>query len=111
MKQKIVRVGGIEISNTLPFVLIAGPDSIESENHAMMMATHISSLCKKLEIPYIFKASYDKANRTSINSFRGVGVNHGAEILKNIKEKLNIPVTDAGIRYKYYHFCGKRLII
>jgi 2-dehydro-3-deoxyphosphooctonate aldolase (KDO 8-P synthase) len=88
-----VSIGNIILGNSLPFVLIAGPDSIESKKHALMMASNISSICRELKIPYIFKASYDKANRTSVSSFRGVGVDEGLKILKTIKDKLNIPVT------------------
>lgn len=93
MNNLIVKVGDIEISNRNPFVLIAGPDSLESEEHALLMARSISEIAKKLEIPYIFKASYDKANRTSVNSFRGVGLKKGLRIFKTIKKKLNIPMT------------------
>lgn len=83
----------IVIGNNLPFVLIAGPDSIESEEHAMFMANKINQICIELGIPYIFKASFDKANRTSIKSFRGVGVVEGSKILQKISNSLNIPVT------------------
>lgn len=85
-----ISIGNIKIGNELPFVLIAGPDSIESEDHALMMATKINSICDDLGIPYIFKASFDKANRTSVKSFRGVGVNEGTRILKKIKTDLDI---------------------
>lgn len=88
-----VIVNDLKIGNKLPFVLIAGPDSIESEEHAVMMASSISSICHELEIPYIFKASFDKANRTSIKSFRGVGLKDGMRILKKIKDDLGILVT------------------
>lgn len=88
-----VKISDLKIGNNLPFVLIAGPDSIESEKHALMMAFNISSICRELDIPYIFKASFDKANRTSIKSFRGVGLSEGMRILKKIKDDLNILVT------------------
>jgi 2-dehydro-3-deoxyphosphooctonate aldolase (KDO 8-P synthase) len=88
-----ITISGLKIGNKLPFVLIAGPDSIESEKHALMMASNISSICCELEIPYIFKASFDKANRTSLKSFRGVGLDEGMRILKKIKNDLNIVVT------------------
>lgn len=91
MKQ--VNINNIKISNGNPFVLIAGPDSIESLEHALLMATNINKIAKSFKIPYIFKASYDKANRTSVKSFRGVGVKKGVEILTEIQKKLNIPVT------------------
>jgi len=86
-------VGSVTIGNDLPFVLIGGPDSIESLNHAMFMAKSINDICLNLGIPFIFKASFDKANRTSIKSFRGVGIERGMKILGQIKKELKIPVT------------------
>ena len=75
-----------------PLVLIAGPCVIESEAHATQMASRISHIAGELGIPYIFKASYDKANRTSIDSFRGPGLHDGLRILENIKDTFNVPV-------------------
>jgi 2-dehydro-3-deoxyphosphooctonate aldolase (KDO 8-P synthase) len=72
--------------------LIAGPCVIESEEHAIRMAEIIKGVTKSLEFPFIFKASYDKANRTSIRSFRGPGLKEGLRILKKIKDELNLPV-------------------
>jgi 2-dehydro-3-deoxyphosphooctonate aldolase (KDO 8-P synthase) len=72
--------------------LIAGPCVIESEEHAMRMAEAISGVCKALRLPYIFKASYDKANRTSVQSFRGPGLKEGLRILHNINVSLGLPV-------------------
>jgi len=72
--------------------LIAGPCVIESEGHALKMAESISAVARKLEIPYIFKASYDKANRTSLQSFRGPGLEEGLRILKKISKEVGIPV-------------------
>ena len=72
--------------------LIAGPCVIESEEHAIRMAEIIKGVARSLEFPFIFKASYDKANRTSIQSFRGPGIKEGLRILKKIKDELNIPV-------------------
>jgi len=88
-----VKIQDINISNSKPFILIAGPDSIESLNHALMMAREINKIARSLNIPYIFKASYDKANRTSIGSFRGVGIKRGVEILTQIQNKVKIQVT------------------
>lgn len=82
----------IKIGNNFPFVLIAGPCVIESEENAFNIASEIKRICGELEIPFIFKASYDKANRSSINSYRGPGIAKGLQILKNIKKKLNIPL-------------------
>lgn len=72
--------------------LIAGPCVIESEAHALKMAEEISAVARKLQIPYIFKASYDKANRTSLHSFRGPGLEEGLRILKKIGKEAGVPV-------------------
>jgi 2-dehydro-3-deoxyphosphooctonate aldolase (KDO 8-P synthase) len=81
-----VTIGGPEL------FLIAGPCVIESEEHALFMATSIAAICRELAVPYIFKASYDKANRTSIASFRGPGIAEGLRILHNIREQVHVPV-------------------
>jgi 2-dehydro-3-deoxyphosphooctonate aldolase (KDO 8-P synthase) len=72
--------------------LIAGPCVIESEAHALRMAEIIKGVTRSLNLPFIFKASYDKANRTSIRSFRGPGLREGLRILKKVKEEVHIPV-------------------
>jgi 2-dehydro-3-deoxyphosphooctonate aldolase (KDO 8-P synthase) len=72
--------------------LIAGPCVIESEAHALKMAEEISAVARKLQIPYIFKASYDKANRTSLHSFRGPGLDEGLRILQRIGKEAGVPV-------------------
>ncbi|HEO8420643.1 TPA: 3-deoxy-8-phosphooctulonate synthase [Yersinia enterocolitica] len=76
-----------------PFVLIAGPCVIEDEKLIMETAEQLKELTKKLNIPFIFKASYDKANRSSIHSFRGPGMEKGLEMLAKVKETFNVPVT------------------
>jgi 2-dehydro-3-deoxyphosphooctonate aldolase (KDO 8-P synthase) len=85
------QVGDIHIGSGDLF-LIAGPCVIESEEHAIRMAEIIKGVTKSLDFPFIFKASYDKANRTSIRSFRGPGLKEGLRILKRIKNELNLPV-------------------
>lgn len=85
------QVGDIHIGSGDLF-LIAGPCVIESEGHAIRMAEIIKGVAKSLHFPFIFKASYDKANRTSIRSFRGPGLKEGLRILKKIKEELQLPV-------------------
>src|SRR4051794_13076653 len=72
--------------------LIAGPCVIESEEHALKMAECIAGVCKAMGVSYIFKASYDKANRTSLSSFRGPGLKDGLRILRKIKESVHVPV-------------------
>src|ERR1700726_965604 len=85
------QVGDVHIGSGDLF-LIAGPCVIESEEHAIRMAEIIKGVTKALGFPFIFKASYDKANRTSIRSFRGPGIKEGLRILKKIKEQLQVPV-------------------
>jgi len=85
------KVGNIEIGGKDLF-LIAGPCVIESEAHALRMAEAIRDETRKLQLPFIFKASYDKANRTSLKSFRGPGLEEGLRILKQIKQKVGVPV-------------------
>jgi 2-dehydro-3-deoxyphosphooctonate aldolase (KDO 8-P synthase) len=72
--------------------LIAGPCVIESEAHALKMAESISAIARKLQMPYIFKASYDKANRTALSSFRGPGLEEGLRILRKIKTATGLPI-------------------
>jgi len=87
-----VKIGDISFGDNHPFVLIAGPCVIESKEGAFKIAQTLQKITKKLKIPFIFKASYDKANRTSIHSFRGPGIVEGLKILAEIKDKLNIPI-------------------
>src|SRR5947199_10273279 len=75
-----------------PLFLIAGPCVIESEAHARTMAERISTVAAEVGVPYIFKASFDKANRSSVNSYRGPGLQEGLRILKKIKSDLNLPI-------------------
>lgn len=89
---KTINIRSVKLGGGNPFALIAGPCVIESEQKAFLMAASLKKITTKLKIPFIFKASYDKANRTSIDSFRGPGLQEGLNILKRIKEKLNIPV-------------------
>ena len=74
------------------FQLIAGPCVIESEEMVMSIAAEMKAITRELEIPYTFKASFDKANRTSINGFRGPGIEKGMEILKKVKDTYGLPV-------------------
>jgi 2-dehydro-3-deoxyphosphooctonate aldolase (KDO 8-P synthase) len=89
---KEINIGNFKIGKNNPLVLIAGPCVIESEKLCFEVAQRIKEITQKLKIPFIFKSSYDKANRLSIESFRGPGIKKGLEILRKIKEKLNLPI-------------------
>lgn len=95
MQQKVVRAGSIEISNDKPMVLFGGMNVLESRDLALSIAEHYVTVTEKLGIPYVFKASFDKANRSSLNSFRGPGLDEGLKILQEIKQTFNVPlITD-----------------
>jgi 2-dehydro-3-deoxyphosphooctonate aldolase (KDO 8-P synthase) len=87
-----VEVGSIRVGGTQPLVLIAGPCVIESEAHALGLAEAVAKIAAELRVPYIFKASYDKANRTSLSSYRGPGVAEGLRVLRKVRETLRLPV-------------------
>ncbi|MCL5807116.1 MAG: 3-deoxy-8-phosphooctulonate synthase [Deltaproteobacteria bacterium] len=89
---KTIRIGRLSIGGGAPLVLIAGPCVIENEERTMEIAGFLKNLTEKLEIPFIFKASYDKANRTSRGAYRGPGLTRGLEILGRVREELDIPV-------------------
>lgn len=88
----LVEVSGIKFANARPFVLIGGPCVIESEQHAYSMAVKLKKIAKALRLSYIFKSSYDKANRSSVGSFRGPGLREGLRILGRIRYELKLPV-------------------
>ncbi len=90
--QKIVRVGDIEIANDKPFVLFGGMNVLESRDLALQIAEKYVQVTEKLGIPYVFKASFDKANRSSINSYRGPGLEEGLRIFQDVKEQFGVPV-------------------
>jgi 2-dehydro-3-deoxyphosphooctonate aldolase (KDO 8-P synthase) len=85
-------VGKVRFGAGAPLFLIAGPCVIESEGHALMMAEKLGVVAGELGVPYIFKASYDKANRSSVASYRGPGLKNGLKILAKIKKKTGLPV-------------------
>lgn len=89
---KTINVAGVKFGGRSPLAMIAGPCVIESREGCMEIADKLVKLSKRQNIPLVFKASYDKANRTSINSYRGPGISKGLEILAEIKEKYNVPV-------------------
>jgi 2-dehydro-3-deoxyphosphooctonate aldolase (KDO 8-P synthase) len=87
-----VAIGDLRMGGGRPFVLMAGPCVIESEAHALALASHLAALTRRLHVPFIFKASYDKANRTSGASFRGPGLDEGLRILAAIKSAHGVPI-------------------
>ncbi len=87
-----VSIKNLQLAQNLPFVLIAGPCQIENRDHAMKMAETLLEITSRVEVPFVFKSSFDKANRTSLGSARGVGMEAGLEILSEISASLNVPV-------------------
>ena len=87
-----VSVAGIQVGNQLPFVLFGGMNVLESRDLAMRVAERYVEVTQRLNIPYVFKASFDKANRSSINSFRGPGLDKGLAILAEVKQQFNVPI-------------------
>ena len=87
-----VKIENLEVSNDAPLILIAGPCVIESETLAQDIAGTVKEITNEYKIPYIFKSSFDKANRTSLHSYRGPGIEDGLKILQSVKDKINVPV-------------------
>ncbi len=95
MNNQVININNIELANDKPFVLFGGMNVLESRDLAMRIAEHYVEVTSKLNIPYVFKASFDKANRSSINSYRGPGMEEGLKIFEEIKNTFNIPlITD-----------------
>ncbi|MGO2135634.1 MAG: 3-deoxy-8-phosphooctulonate synthase [Marinobacter sp.] len=92
MAQSTVTVADIDIANHKPFVLFGGMNVLESPEMAFEVAQAYVEVCRKLGIPYVFKASFDKANRSSVTSFRGPGLDKGLQILADIKGKFGVPI-------------------
>lgn len=92
MATPVVTVGDVSIGNELPFVLFGGMNVLESRELALQIAEQYVAVCEKLAIPYVFKASFDKANRSSINSFRGPGLDEGLRILADVKSEFGVPI-------------------
>ena len=90
--KQIVELGQIQIANHLPFVLFGGMNVLESKDLAFEIAETYIEICQRLDIPYVFKASFDKANRSSLHSFRGPGLDKGIEWLAEIKNTLHVPI-------------------
>jgi 2-dehydro-3-deoxyphosphooctonate aldolase (KDO 8-P synthase) len=90
--QRTVAVGDIAIANELPFVLVAGPCQIESREHALKTAEAIAENCRRLGLQFIYKSSFDKANRSSIGTARGVGLDEGLAVLAAVRDAIGCPV-------------------
>ncbi len=92
MENQIININDIELANEKPFVLFGGMNVLESRDLAMRIAEHYVEVTSKLKIPYVFKASFDKANRSSISSYRGPGMEKGLKIFEEIKSTFGIPI-------------------
>tara|TARA_B100001093_G_scaffold517909_1_gene600920 strand:+ start:1154 stop:1981 length:828 start_codon:yes stop_codon:yes gene_type:complete len=92
MQQKTIKVGELKIGGNNPIAFITGPCQLESRDHAMMMAEHLAQVCYRTGSKFIFKASYDKANRSSISSARGIGMQEGLRVLQDISKAFDCPV-------------------
>ncbi|UJF20182.1 3-deoxy-8-phosphooctulonate synthase [Vibrio sp. SS-MA-C1-2] len=92
MNQKIVKVGDIDVANDKPFVLFGGMNVLESRDLAMEICEHYVTVTEKLGIPYVFKASFDKANRSSVHSYRGPGMEEGLKIFEELKAQFGVKI-------------------
>jgi 2-dehydro-3-deoxyphosphooctonate aldolase (KDO 8-P synthase) len=92
IKQKKVKVDNITVANDLPFVLFGGMNVLESRDLAMKICEHYVTVTDKLNIPYIFKASFDKANRSSVHSYRGPGLEEGMKIFQELKQQFGVKI-------------------
>ena len=92
MAAQRIHIGSITFANDAPFVLIGGVNVLESQDFALQVAGHYAEVCRRLDIHFVFKASFDKANRSSIHSYRGPGLEKGLAILNAVKNSYGIPV-------------------
>lgn len=92
MESKAVKVGSIDVANDKPFTLFGGMNVLESKELALKICEHYVKVTSKLGIPYVFKASFDKANRSSVNSYRGPGLEEGIKIFEAIKAEFDVPI-------------------
>ena len=115
MENKIINCNGIEISNNKRISLIAGPCQLESEQHAMDMAGKIKEIADKFKIGFIYKTSFDKANRTSIKGKRGAGLEKSLPVFDKIKKELNLPIltdihNEEPVSYTHLTLPTKRIV-
>ncbi len=92
MSTKLIKVGNVEIGAGRPLAVIAGPCVVESKDSALRHAAALKERADRVGVPYIFKSSYDKANRSSVNSYRGPGLVQGLEILAEVKRQIRVPI-------------------
>lgn len=92
MTKQLITLGDIDIANDKPFVLFGGMNVLESRDLAMTIAEHYVEVTQKLDIPFVFKASFDKANRSSVSAYRGPGLDEGLKIFQEIKSTFNVPI-------------------
>jgi 2-dehydro-3-deoxyphosphooctonate aldolase (KDO 8-P synthase) len=92
MTKQLISLGDIDIANDKPFVLFGGMNVLESRDLAMTIAEHYVEVTQKLNIPFVFKASFDKANRSSVSAYRGPGLDEGLKIFQEIKSTFNVPI-------------------
>ncbi|MBA6296767.1 3-deoxy-8-phosphooctulonate synthase [Colwellia sp. MB02u-9] len=92
MTKQLITLGDIDIANHKPFVLFGGMNVLESRDLAMTIAEHYVEVTQKLNIPFVFKASFDKANRSSVSAYRGPGLDEGLKIFQEIKSTFNVPI-------------------
>ncbi|KKC98994.1 MULTISPECIES: 3-deoxy-8-phosphooctulonate synthase [Photobacterium] len=101
MEQKVVRIGDIDVANDKAFVLFGGMNVLESRDLAMQICEHYVKVTEKLGIPYVFKASFDKANRSSVHSYRGPGMEEGLKIFQELKDTFGVKIiTDIHEQYQ-----------
>lgn len=92
MTDNQIKLANFTISNKAPFALIAGPCQIETLDHALFMAENVKKITEELDIPFIYKSSFDKANRSSVSGKRGAGLEKGLEILQKVKDEFEVPI-------------------
>src|SRR5258706_5625386 len=92
MTTAAVQIGAVTIGGGAPLALIGGPCAIENERHALMTAERLAAIAADCRVPFIYKSSYDKANRSSVNSYRGPGLVEGLRILRKVRDTLPGPV-------------------
>jgi len=92
MSQKSISIANISLGNDLPFMLVGGLNVVESRDLVLQVAEHFVKVTSLLKIPYVFKASFDKANRSAISSFRGLGIDEGLKILQEVKDTFGVPL-------------------